>query len=197
MAGENQKSKFGAGKALLLGCIGFFILGGALIIGLISLLGSEGSSSNNSNTANNSSSSNQNEVYGLNQPAQDGDLVFTVTNVKTANTLGGEFFKETAQGKFYVLTLKIENKGSETATFDSSMAKIIDSENREFSHSVGGQTANIASKNSLDLFLQQIQPSLSVTGEIVFDLPTNVKDPVLFAKSSFFGFSKGVKIKLN
>ena len=62
---------------------------------------------------------------------QDGDLAFTVTNVETVKTLGNQFTKKDAQGTFYVVTLKIENKGNKTATFDSSMAKVTDDQGRE------------------------------------------------------------------
>jgi len=98
------------------------------------------------------------------------------------------------QGTFYVVTLKIENKGNKTATFDTSMAKVVDSQGREFERSIEDQTTKGLAQGNVDLFLQQIQPSLTVTGDIVFDLPDNVSDPMLVVKSSLF--SKGAKIKL-
>lgn len=74
------------------------------------------------------------------------------------------------------------------------MAKIIDSQGREFERSVEGQTAKGMAEGNVDLFLQQIQPSLTVTGDIVFDLPENISDPMLIVKGSLFG--NGAKIKL-
>lgn len=130
----------------------------------------------------------------MNEVVQDGDLAYTVTNVTTAKTLGNSYTAKNAQGTFYVVTVKIENKGNKTATFDSSVAKITDDKNREFERSIEGQTAKGMAQGSVGPFLQQIQPSLSVTGDIVFDLPSEISNPMLVVKGSLF--SDGAKIKL-
>ena len=75
-----------------------------------------------------------------------------------------------------------------------SMAKVTDDKNREFERSIEGQTAKGMAQGSVDLFLQQIQPSLSVTGDVVFDLPSDISNPTLVVKGSLF--SDGAKIKL-
>lgn len=177
--------------------------GGIIFIALIVIAviaGSGGDKSNNqSTTGSNSTESNNNQedtakMYGLNETVQDGDLAFTVTNVETVETLGNQFTKKDAQGIFYVVTLKIENKGNKTATFDSSMAKVTDDQGREFERSIEGQTAKGMAQGNVDLFLQQIQPSLSVTGDLVFDLPADMKNPMLVVKGSLF--AKGARIKL-
>ena len=124
----------------------------------------------------------------------DSDLAFTVTEVSTAKRLGGQFFQRDAQGTFHVVTLKIENRGKETRTTDSSQFKIVDSQGREFERSVDGQTAAGLSRGKVDLFLQQIQPGLSFTGDIIFDLPADATGIQLIAKGTLF--SKGVKILL-
>jgi len=153
--------------------------------------GTQSASSNNSNV---NAGTKQDKEYGLNEAVQDGDLAFTVTNVTTAKTLGNSFTQKNAQGTFYVVTLKIENKGNKTATFDSSMAKVVDDQGREFERSVEGQTAKGMAQGNVDLFLQQIQPSLSATGDLVFDLPDGIKNPTLVVKGSVF--NQGAKIKL-
>lgn len=180
-------------RILKWGLIGFVVL---IVIGAIASGGkSSNQSSSNSNSASNGGSQAETvKEYGLNEAVQDGDLAFTVTNVETAQTLGNSFTQKNAQGTFYVLTLKIENKGNKTATFDSSMAKVVDDKGREFERSIEGQTAKGMAQGNVDLFLQQIQPSLSVTGDVVFDLPSDVSNPMLLVKGSLFG--KGAKIKL-
>lgn len=183
-------------KLLKWGGIGLVVL---IVIGVIaSAGGSENSNqtSNSGNTANDSATKQENteKTYGLNETVQDGDLAFTVTGVETVETLGNQFTKKDAQGMFYVVTLKIDNKGNKTATFDSSMAKVTDDQGREFERSIEGQTAKGMAQGNVDLFLQQIQPSLSVTGDLVFDLPADVQNPMLVVKGSMF--AKGAKIKL-
>ena len=49
-------------------------------------------------------------------------------------------------------------------------------------------------QGKVDLFLQQIQPSLSVTGDLVFDLLADMQNPMPVVKGSMF--AKGAKIKL-
>lgn len=169
-----------------------------IVIAVISSAGKSGTdqssnSGSDTNTASNNQS-NEQKTYGLNEVVQDGDLAFTVTGVETAKTLGNQFTKKDAQGTFYIVTLKIENKGNKTATFDSSMAKVTDDQGREFERSIEGQTAKGMAQGNVDLFLQQIQPSLSVTGDLVFDLPADMQNPMLVVKGSMF--AKGAKIKL-
>lgn len=182
-------------KLLKWGGIIFVVI---VIIGAIASAGksdkSNQSSSSDSTSETSSTQKSEVKTYGLNEPVQNEDLVFTVTGVEKAQSLGNQFTARTAQGTFHVLTLKIENKGNKTVTFDSSMAKVTDSQGREFERSVEGQTAKGLSQGKVDLFLQQIQPSLSVTGDLIFDLPSEIQDPTLVVKGSLF--SKGAKIKL-
>lgn len=136
----------------------------------------------------------EDQVFALNQPATDGDFIFTVTGVTKTKTLGNEFTQKSAQGEFAIVAIRIENKGKKTKTFDTSMAKVKDSNGREFERSVDGQTAKGLSQGQIDLFLQQIQPGSAVTGDIVFDLPADATVFNLVAKGSLIG--KGVQIKL-
>lgn len=133
-------------------------------------------------------------VYELNQEAQDKDLKFTVLDVTTSSTIGNSYFAEDAQGMFHVVQVKIENTGKETVSFDSSMAQVVDDQGRTFDRSIDGQTAMITSNDGVDLFLQQIQPGLSVTGNLVFDLPESIESAYINLKGGFF--SEGVKVRI-
>lgn len=124
----------------------------------------------------------------------DSDLAFTVTGVTTAKSLGNQYTKSDAQGTFYIITLKVENKSKETKTIDSSMLKVTDSQKRQFERSIEGQTAKGLAQGKVDMFLQQVQPSLSVTGDIVFDLPTDIQDPKLIVKGNVFGSGKEISL---
>ena len=176
---------------------GGIIFVGLIILGVIANLsdGNKTTTQNqNAEKTSTTSTSKQEKVYGLNDVVQDEELAFTVTGVEKADTLGNQFTNKNAQGQFYIITVKIENKGNKTTTFDSSMAQVIDSQGREFERSIEGQTAKGMAQGNVDLFLQQIQPSLSVTGDLVFDLPSDIQNPILLVKGSLF--SKGAKINL-
>lgn len=166
-----------------------------VIIVIMMIGGSKGGG--NSISSSSTSGSKQEQVatsFKMNEVAQNGDLAFTVTKVTEAKSLGNSYTKKNAQGVFKVITVKVENKGKETKTIDSSMLKLKDAQDRTFERSIDGQTAKGLAQGQVDLFLQQVQPSLSVTGEIVFDIPADATGLVLQAKDSMFG--KPIDIKL-
>ena len=123
----------------------------------------------------------------------DGDLSFTVQGVKTANTVGS-YISKTAQGQFYIVTVQIKNNGSDTKLIDSSQFQIVDGQGRTFDRSIDGQSALSIQQGHVDLFLQQVQPSLSYIGDIVFDLPKDASGFKLVVKGSLF--SRGQQIDL-
>lgn len=170
-----------------------------VIVGIILPKGGDKTSSiPSSETANNQtdqkSSQETSEVAKIGDTVTDKDLAFTVTNVTTAKTLGNEFTRKESQGVFNIITIKIENKGKETITVDSSMLQITDSQNRKFDRSIDGQTAKGLAQGKVDLFLQQVQPGLSVTGDIVFDLPSDIQEPKLIVKGSLFSSGKVITL---
>lgn len=182
-------------KKVGIGCLTIIII--IVVLGIIGASGSSNKTSTSTtqqNGTNNAPTQAQEQVAGLNETVQDGDLAFTVVEVNKKKTLGNQFITKTAQGMYYIVTLKLENKGKKTVTFDSSMAKVMDSESREFERSIDGQTGLGMTSGKVDLFLQQIQPTLSYTGDLVFDLPEAINSPVLSVKGGLF--NKGAKIKL-
>lgn len=172
-----------------------------IAIVLIAMLGGKKNDNTNNPSSNDSNSTSKQEQqkqqktnFKMNEPAQNGDLAFTVTQLKDAKSLGNSYTKKQAQGTFKVITVKIENKGKETKTIDSSMLKLKDGQGRTFERSSDGQVAKGLAQGQVDLFLQQVQPSLSVTGEIVFDIPADATNLTLEAKDGIFG--KAVEIEL-
>ncbi len=130
----------------------------------------------------------------IGEQVQSGDLAFTVNGVKEYQSLGNSFTSKDAQGVFKVVSLKIENVGKETKTIDSSMIKLTDSEGRTFERSIDGQTAKGLSQGQVDLFLQQVQPGLSVNGEIVFDVPESAEGLVIELRGGLFATPAEVEL---
>ncbi len=125
----------------------------------------------------------------------DKDLQFTVLEVTTPDSVGEDPFAKKPQGKFYVVKVKIENVSKETQTITNGSFSMTDSQNRTYETSSDGQAALMLSDESNDIFVEEIQPSLSIEGKVVFDVPADAADLTLIAKGSIF--SDGVKIKLN
>lgn len=168
-----------------------------IVIGAISGGGKSENSGQQNTGSEQTANSETKEVVQLakvGETVTDKDLAFTVTSIDKASSLGNQYMNKDAQGEFYVVTLKIENVGKETKTVDSSMLQVTDSQDRKFDRSIDGQTAKGLSEGQVDLFLQQVQPGLSVTGTAVFDLPKDVQEPKLLVKGSMF--SSGREISL-
>ncbi len=165
-----------------------------------------GSKSSSSSTSSNSTSGNTAAAVGStsDQPqvkqakvgdtTTDDDLGFTVQSVSTASTIGNSFTSKTAQGIFYVLTVKIQNNGKDTKTINASDFHVVDSQGRKFDYSTDGQLAMEETNGGTSFFLQQVQPSLSVTGKIVFDVPKDATGLKLLAQGGLF--TDGVQIDL-
>ena len=175
------------------------ILTGILVIILIVIIssssGNKNKGANTDTTQGSNNKTTQTESIGkIGEAVNANDLSFTVTDISKAKSLGNSYSKKEAQGTFNVITLTIKNTGKETVTIDSSMLKVIDSQGRKFDYSIEGQTAKGLAQGKVDLFLQQVQPGLSVTGDIVFDLPDDATDLKLIVKGSMFGTEKQISL---
>ncbi len=167
-----------------------------VFIVVVSASGGDSSSSGSSNSGSKQEQSQKQEkiTAKIGEQVQSGDLAFTVNGVKEYQSLGNSFTSKDAQGVFKVVSLKIENVGKETKTIDSSMIKLTDSEGRTFERSIDGQTAKGLSQGQVDLFLQQVQPGLSVNGEIVFDVPESAEGLVIELRGGLFATPAEVEL---
>ena len=167
------------------------LTGLGVIIVIFIILGVAGSGSSK-----NGSSSSGSNTASSNQPAKAakiGDTVtdnnqmsFTVNNVTTAQTLGNSYTAKTAQGIYEVINVTIKNGGKTTATINSSDFKLTDSQGRTFDTSTDGETAKSMAEGKSDFFLQQVQPGLNTTGDLVFDIPANDAGLKLLVQGSLF-----------
>ncbi len=188
-AGEAQtKKSWFARHKIITGAIGLFLF--FMIIGMFQMdKVPQAPITQSTSSADVSKETSPAKVAKIGDTVEDKDIAFTVTKVTTAKTLGSSYSKKNAQGTFYVVAIKIANNSNETSTIDSSQFQVIDNQKRTFDRSSEGQIAS-----GFDLFLQQIQPGLSVNANIVFDLPDDAKELQLVVKGSYF--STGAKIYL-
>lgn len=141
-----------------------------------------------------------NEVYGIGDYVEVGKLAYTVHSVETTNILESDnqfIDPATTDGQFVIVEIEAFNNDSETRMVDSSMFKLIDDQGREFNTSTDTDVMMVLDE-SLNLFLQDINPGISKTGKLVFELPNDVTSYELQV-SSGFGFAGGeyATIKLN
>jgi len=107
---------------------------------------------------------------------------YTVESAKTADTIGGEFTEEKANGIFIVVELTIENKKDETKTFLSNAATFIGSNGKSYDTS---DDAIFAVDEPL--ILEDMQPDLPKTGSLIYDVPKNLATGGLLRVADLFG----------
>lgn len=129
---------------------------------------------------------------GVGDEVRDGKFAFTVHKVKCGVAhVGNEYIGADAQGQFCLVTLTVENIGSEPQTLFSSNQKgyIGDTE-----YAVD-DTATLYSASAGDSpWLKDINPGNALTGTIVFDIPQGAELSKLELHDS--AFSGGAEVRL-
>lgn len=179
----------------------WWVLAAVVLIVVASVLGSQDNKgptvvgSNGQTTA----SSNGSKVGSQSDPAKVGQTLqlagtrYTVRNATTAKSIGGSFGAK-ASGVYVVVTLTIENVKNETKTFLDSSTKFVTADGSlTYSPDDNGNIYN----GSNALILQDMQPQLPTTGQIVFDVPPpKVRGGVLEVSDLFGGGSAYIKLGL-
>ncbi len=124
------------------------------------------------------------ENLGLNEPKEfcgfyfDCHLHTAVTGVRKTKTLGDK----TANGEFYIVKVKVFSDAKQAQlgliTVD---AHIIDDQNREFKRDEQAET-QLGEQPPFD---KKITPTENFEKEIVFDLPTDIKNPRLDIREGY------------
>lgn len=126
------------------------------------------------------------KTFKVGQKAKDGDFTFTVLKVRRGvKHIGDSFMGEKAKGEFVLVKVKVANHGDQEGTMFDTNQKLIDSKGREYE-----ATSNWSS----DTTWEDINPGLSITGEIAFDVPKGTKIKAVELHDS--AFSGGVTVKL-
>jgi hypothetical protein len=125
----------------------------------------------------------------------DCHLAYSVTNVRETKTLGVPADEATAEGIFYVVTIKTRfdettigsTRGNGLLWPNSRVVTILDEQGNRYSPSTEGQRAlggvQVGGGTPLDT---PLRPGEAYTTDLVFDLPANIKNPVLLMREGEF-----------
>ncbi|PGN51858.1 hypothetical protein CN962_00250 [Bacillus cereus] len=131
----------------------------------------------------------------LSKEGESSKVKITVGSVESVDSVGGEYLNEKAQGIFKVVEISITNNQKDAITVDANSFKLMDNQDREFKYSTQAQTAyDIGNGGKSDFFLKQLNPGLTQTGKIIFDVPTDAQGLVLKARGGMMG--KEIKLKV-
>lgn len=110
-------------------------------------------------------------TFGIGQTVLVGDVEFIVNGIETASNVGGEWGKN-SQGTFVIVNLTVTNKGVEALSVDDSFFKLM---NNGKEYTADG-SAGIYANEDTSFFLSSINPDVSMSGKVVFDVSQEVID---------------------
>jgi len=97
--------------------------------------------------------------------------------------VGNEVLNKTAQGQFCLVTMSVKNIGDVPQTMLDANQKAFGPDGSQYE---ADSTAGIYANNQADVFVNNINPGNTVTGVVVFDIPTNAKIAKLQLHDSAF-----------
>jgi hypothetical protein len=124
------------------------------------------------------------------------DVAIKVGAVEDKQEVGNEFMKKKASGAYKIVEVSLTNNQKDAITVDANSFKLVDDQGREFTYSSDAQIAFDIGENegNTDFFLKSLNPGLTLTGKIVFEVPADAKGFVLHARGGMTG--KEIKLKV-
>ena len=116
---------------------------------------------------------------------------YQVTSARTAKSVGDEYVGAQANGVFVLVDLSLTNRKKEPATISESEIKLIGGNGSEYSQSTDAQF----SLDNAFFILEEIQPGVTQTGTLVYDLPPKAVKGAMLRVEDFWSDSFG-EIKL-
>ncbi len=132
------------------------------------------------------------EVVSIGQTATVGDVSYVVNGIETASSLGSEYFGESAQGVFLLVNVTVTNNGNEALDVSDSFFSLVNGEKTYDSNTMAAVHAN---ENGESFFVKSINPDLSLTSYVVFDVPQSIIDSStkqLQVQTGYWGTEKGL-----
>jgi Domain of unknown function (DUF4352) len=129
----------------------------------------------------------------IGDPVRDGRFEFVVGGVDCSRTtVGREHLKRTAKGRFCVVRLSVRNIADGPKYFLGKAQKAYDATGASYGND---EIAGLYANQNLQASVQRLTPGRTITGKLVFDVPTTVRLTTLELHDSLL--SGGVKVALN
>lgn len=172
------------------------------VVGITTIAGCSGSGDNSSSggvsteTEENNVEARTHEV-GETFTVGEGDRVvqYTVDDMTSVDTLGGEYSREEADARFIVVEMTIENKSGESFDISSNkFAMLAGPEGEESSLYEPSDDVTIAYNSderfpTESILYEQLNPNLPTEGAVIFDIPRDVTLAFLIEPAGFLDTS--------
>lgn len=148
--------------------VGALVLVIIIIVIIVVATGGGGDESSGGESSESSSGSNggsEEQTYSVGDEVEVGDVTYVINGMETASSAGIEGLEEEASGIYIVLDVEVTNNGNEAITMGSSYIKLLNDDN----------TYEADDFNS-ELFVEEINPDSTATGDVVFDVNEDVAE---------------------
>lgn len=126
-------------------------------------------------------------VIGIGDKIVVDDVHYVINEVTSAKNVGGEYGEE-AKSQFTIINLTVQNEQDEAIEVDSDQFKLVSGDR---TYEASG-SAGIYANKDYDFFYTEVNPGVSLTGNIVFDIPADLKNLQLHIQNDFWGNETGV-----
>lgn len=189
---RKEPQKASAIIGVVLGGLGILVAGIAFLVSLAIIIAGSNIATPSAPAQQNESVEQPVEVAAIGDAVVDGTFTFTVNDMECGlTTVGTEYLNTTAQGQFCRFGITVTNSGQKPQYMFAANQKAFDASGREFAQdSTPGMY-----DNSGNVWMTEINPGNTITGNIYFDIPVDATLNRLELHDS--AFSKGVSVQLN
>jgi len=134
-------------------------------------------------------------IVGVGQELVVGDWTFVVNSVETASVVGqhNQFLQQEASGEFLIVNVSATNNGNTAGTMTSSFFKLL-ADGAEFDPA-DAMVNMAANPDGSSFLLENVNPRMSITGNLVFDVPPSIAedpDAQLRVQTGFWGTQRDI-----
>lgn len=111
------------------------------------------------------------KTYNISDEVNVGDVMYVVNGIETATNVGGEY-GQNSKGTYLIVSVSVTNNGSEALSVSDDFF-ILKNDGKEYKSDA---MAAIYANDDSSFFLESINPDLTMSGKIIFDVSDAVID---------------------
>ncbi|MED0707115.1 DUF4352 domain-containing protein [Aneurinibacillus aneurinilyticus] len=121
-------------------------------------------------------------IFKMNEPVQVGKLTYIIHSIDDKKEIGNAYLKKTTDNMFLIVNASIKNNDKESRIIDRNLFSIIDSEGRKYD---AMPSVDSYVNDNVSFFLESVNPGLTRKGNIVFEVPPDIKGLKLEVTSGY------------
>src|SRR5699024_4399011 len=120
----------------------------------------------------------ESKEFSIGDQVDVGDITYTINEKSTTDEVGPDILPEKASDTYVVVDVTIKNNGNESITVDSNFFKLLLGDKTYEADSTASMSANQSDDGDVEnsFFLQKVNPDSEITGNVVFDVSSDVAE---------------------